>query len=155
GLQSEAGSPPVLAFERRDWERLVLFAEAGSAKMRSTASSLSVGAPAAPGLSAGAPPPTGVPSPPPTQPSLPDNPPITHKPAREPSSPSFAHWRASDPFTQGPNARVLLVDDDRDIRDVVGAMLDAVGLTVESATSAEEALERVRAESYDLVVLDW
>jgi two-component system phosphate regulon response regulator PhoB len=50
---------------------------------------------------------------------------------------------------------VLLVDDDPGIRDVVSAMLDAVGLTVEAATSAEEALERVRANSYDLVVLDW
>ena len=34
-------------------------------------------------------------------------------------------------------------------------MLDAVGLTVESATSAEEALERLRAAAYDLLVLDW
>jgi two-component system phosphate regulon response regulator PhoB len=50
---------------------------------------------------------------------------------------------------------VLLVDDDRDIRDVVGAMLDAVGLLVESATSAEEALERVRSSPFDLMVLDW
>jgi two-component system phosphate regulon response regulator PhoB len=71
------------------------------------------------------------------------------------SSPSFEHWRASDPIAAGPSARVLLVDDDRDIRDVVGAMLDAVGLLVESATSAEEALERVRRSSFDLVVLDW
>ncbi len=50
---------------------------------------------------------------------------------------------------------MLLVDDDRDIREVVGAMLDAVGLAVEGATSAEEALERVRRASFDLIVLDW
>ncbi len=70
-------------------------------------------------------------------------------------SPSFDHWRATDPFTQGPNARVLVVDDDRDIRDVVCAMRDAVGLTVDSVPSAEEALGRMRAQSFDLVVLDW
>ncbi len=69
--------------------------------------------------------------------------------------PSFAHWKKSDPIAQGPSARVLLVDDDRDIREVVGAMLDAVGLAVEGATSAEEALERVRKSAFDLIVLDW
>jgi two-component system phosphate regulon response regulator PhoB len=132
GLHRGAGARPVLAFERRDWERLVDFAEAGSMGMRAAA--------------------PVVPDDPPTRPSLPDIPPAR---PRETSTPSFAHWRASDPFTQGPNARVLLVDDDRDIREVVSAMLDAVGLTVESATSAEEALERVRASAFDLLVLDW
>ncbi len=53
------------------------------------------------------------------------------------------------------SARVLIVDDDPDIRDVVSAMLEAVGLTVLSASSAEEALERVAAEPFDLLVLDW
>ena len=95
----------------------------------------------------------------PTKPSLPADPDATLETevpeVRSSGSPSFSHWRASDPLSQGPSARVLLVDDDRDIRDVVGAMLDAVGLTVEAATSAEEALERVRAAAYDLVVLDW
>jgi two-component system phosphate regulon response regulator PhoB len=63
--------------------------------------------------------------------------------------------RAGDPLAQGPNARVLVVDDDRDIRDVVGAMLDAVGLKVDAVPSAEEALERMRSQPFDLVVLDW
>ena len=53
------------------------------------------------------------------------------------------------------SARVLLVDDDPDIRDVVGAMLEAVGLIVEPATSAEAALDRVRETHFDLLVLDW
>jgi len=130
-------APPVLAFERRDWERLVDFAEAGSMSMRAAAP-----------MASAAPP---IPPETPTQPSLPEIPAT----GRQPSRPSFDHWRRSDPFTQGPDARVLLVDDDRDIRDVVGAMLDAVGLTVESASSGEEALERVRASAYDLLVLDW
>jgi two-component system phosphate regulon response regulator PhoB len=47
------------------------------------------------------------------------------------------------------------VDDDSDIRDVVGAMLEAVGLVIEPVTSAEEALERVREKHFDLLVLDW
>jgi two-component system phosphate regulon response regulator PhoB len=132
GLHREAGAPSVLEFEMRDWERLRTFAEAGSLQAA-----------------------------PPAQCS--DRQPAAADPAQRPQSPdhgftqtpSFAHWRATDPFTQGPNARVLVVDDDRDIRDVVGAMLDAVGLTVASVPSAEEALERMRTENFDLVVLDW
>jgi two-component system phosphate regulon response regulator PhoB len=132
GLNGGPGVEHVLAFERRDWERLVDFAEAGSVAMRASE--------------------PVIPPEPITQPSLPD-PPSVPPPAA--SRPSFNHWRKSDPFSQGPNARVLLVDDDEDIREVVGAMLDAVGLTVEALASAEEALERVRATPFDLLVLDW
>jgi two-component system phosphate regulon response regulator PhoB len=170
-LQSEAGTPPVLAFERRDWERLVLFAEAGSMKMRAGAPAVPSAAPTKPSLTerlhvtspsssrmAAASPraPAASPRTPPASPRAPAA--SAREPAASPrtaSTPNFAHWRSSDPFTQGPHARVLVVDDDRDIREVVGAMLDAVGLTVESAMSAEEALERVRAASFDLLVLDW
>jgi two-component system phosphate regulon response regulator PhoB len=127
GIHREAGTPPVVAFERRDWDRLLAFADAGSATMPVAAKVAD----------------------PPTPPATP------HARSKQTSTPSFAHWRGSDPFTQGPNARILVVDDDRDIREVVAAMLDAVGLTVESATSAEEALERARKQSYDLLVLDW
>jgi len=55
----------------------------------------------------------------------------------------------------GPGARILIVDDDPDIREVVSAMLEAVSLNVVSASSAEDALERVRREQFDLAVLDW
>jgi two-component system, OmpR family, phosphate regulon response regulator PhoB len=130
GLHRGVNGEHALGFERRDWERLVDFADAGSKTMRAAAP---------------------VSSERPTQPSMKD----PSSEDRISSVPSFAHWKTSDPFTQGPAARVLLVDDDQDIREVVGAMLDAVGLTVDAATSAEEALERVRAEAFDLVVLDW
>jgi two-component system phosphate regulon response regulator PhoB len=147
GLHREAGAGSVLVFERRDWERLIAFAQAGSMRMRAATPV----------------PPSVVPPDTPTKPSLldPAAPPSSDRGSEPPtrpraaSKPSFAHWRGSDPLAQGPSARVLLVDDDRDIREVVGAMLDAVGLTIESATSAEEALERVRAGSFDLIVLDW
>jgi two-component system phosphate regulon response regulator PhoB len=141
GVQQGPDSPALLSFERRDWERLVTFAETeteteGTSKPPPASSNAT-----------------------PTQPS-PSGDVEAAISARgsvpkAAATPSFAHWRGSDPFTQGPHARILLVDDDRDIREVVGAMLDAVGLTVESSTSAEEALERVRADSYDLLVLDW
>ena len=138
GLHRGLGGDAVLSFERRDWDRLVDFAEAGSMTTQAT--------------------PVSQVSERPTQPSLtnPTQDPASSDPrAGAGSVPSFAHWRATDPFAQGPAARVLLVDDDEDIRDVVGAMLDAVGLTVDAVTSAEQALERARAETFDLVVLDW
>ncbi len=220
GLLSETGEAPLLAFERRDWERLVLFAEAGSVNLRAApvstaptsvppARSSSARVPAASASSSRMPPsssrmppsssrippsssrkppaaktrrsrapaaspPDGACAPPssakvrpgsgeadgatPTLPERGRNPgdvPSKSAAASPAKTPSFAHWRASDPLAQGPSARILVVDDDRDIREVVGAMLDAVGLTVESAMSAEEALERVRADRYDLLVLDW
>lgn len=152
GIVRDDDGSCIVAFERRDWERLEQFADAGSSHMRAAA------------------PVTPIPEEPPTTPSLLDpdpesspevssgrapTPPPPPAGAGRGSSPSFEHWRATDPIAAGPSARVLLVDDDRDIRDVVGAMLDAVGLLVESATSAEEALERVRSSSFDLIVLDW
>ena len=132
GLHRGATTPPVLVFERRDWDRLVDFGEASSLSLRTI--------PVA----------SDVPSEPPTEPCIfdPDGISSHHLEGPPSSSPCEAA------FMQGAGARVLLVDDDEDICDVVGAMLETVGLTVEATPSAEEALERVHAQSYDLVVLD-
>jgi two-component system phosphate regulon response regulator PhoB len=51
--------------------------------------------------------------------------------------------------------RILVVDDDPDIRDVVSVMLEAVGLSVEAVESSEDAEERLGHEPFDLLVLDW
>lgn len=56
---------------------------------------------------------------------------------------------------QSASAKILIVDDDPDIRDVVSTMLEAVGLVVSSVESAEDALAAVRESSFDLLVLDW
>src|SRR6185437_2774588 len=69
-----------------------------------------------------------------------------HSPAVSSAASSSAR-RASS-----PGARVLIVDDDPDIRDVVSAMLEAVGLTVVTAESGEDAIERVAREAFDLLV---
>jgi two-component system response regulator MtrA len=52
------------------------------------------------------------------------------------------------------DVRVLLVEDDRSIREVTSLGLRGAGLSVESAADGREALVRFRAEPYDLVVLD-
>ena len=51
-------------------------------------------------------------------------------------------------------ALVLIVDDEANIRELVNLYLTAAGFTVESAETGPEAVEKVRALSPDLVVLD-
>jgi two-component system response regulator GlrR len=51
-------------------------------------------------------------------------------------------------------ARVLIVDDDPDMRDLLGHWLRAEGLTVEVASSGVEALARLDVERPDLVLTD-
>jgi len=51
-------------------------------------------------------------------------------------------------------ARILVVDDDLQIRRVMRKMLAAQGYAVHDAGSGEEALEMLRRGRYDLVLLD-
>ncbi|MFJ1253508.1 response regulator [Cupriavidus sp. CuC1] len=52
------------------------------------------------------------------------------------------------------NARILLVDDDRDLRDSTRRVLSQVGAQVEEAENGQAALEKLRSVPYDLVLLD-
>ncbi|HEX4516608.1 MAG TPA: response regulator [Polyangiaceae bacterium] len=52
-------------------------------------------------------------------------------------------------------ARILLVDDDVEVREVVSAMLEAVGFAITAARSGEDGLGMLERERFDLVVLDW
>ncbi|WP_437936410.1 response regulator transcription factor [Sorangium sp. So ce341] len=56
---------------------------------------------------------------------------------------------------KGKGSRILVVDDDPQIREMLSTMLEAVELAVVAVASAEEALERVRSAPFHLVVLDW
>jgi DNA-binding NtrC family response regulator len=51
-------------------------------------------------------------------------------------------------------AKVLIVDDEKDFLDIMAERLEARGMDVSSATSAEDALEMVLKESYDAVIMD-
>jgi DNA-binding response OmpR family regulator len=51
-------------------------------------------------------------------------------------------------------ARVLIVEDDRTVAEVVTRYLEREGFTVESVADGREALERADAQLPDLVVLD-
>jgi two-component system, OmpR family, KDP operon response regulator KdpE len=52
------------------------------------------------------------------------------------------------------NGRILVVDDDPQIRRVMRATLTAHGYEVGDARSGEEGLEKLRGEGYELVLLD-
>jgi two-component system phosphate regulon response regulator PhoB len=115
-----------LAFERRDWERLRNFV------------------------------PDSTPSLPMVEPIDEEAPETTRSlppPHEEPPPVSGDTQRMSRSPVSG--AHVLVVDDDAATRDMVVAMLEAVGLIVGTAETAEDALARVGKEYYDLIVLDW
>lgn len=50
---------------------------------------------------------------------------------------------------------VLLLDDEEDIRFILGAYLNDLGLVVEEAASAREALEKMKLRFYDYVLTDF
>jgi len=52
------------------------------------------------------------------------------------------------------NAKILVVDDEPQIRRVMRATLVARGYIVSTARNGEEALEKVRQERFDLLLLD-
>jgi two-component system, OmpR family, response regulator len=52
------------------------------------------------------------------------------------------------------SGKVLVVDDDQALRDLVCQALDREGLAAEGAADGMEALERVRLGQFDLVLLD-
>ena len=51
--------------------------------------------------------------------------------------------------------RVLVVDDDEDIRELVTYRLDRAGYAVTSASGPQEALDLASANAFDLAVIDW
>lgn len=52
------------------------------------------------------------------------------------------------------NEKVLVVDDEEDVLELVRYNLDKNGYRIETATTGEEALRKARAKLHDLVILD-
>ncbi len=51
-------------------------------------------------------------------------------------------------------AKILVVDDDPDIRDVLEALLEGEGFETVLANDGEQALEAIKKENPDLMILD-
>jgi two-component system phosphate regulon response regulator PhoB len=58
-------------------------------------------------------------------------------------------------FDAERDAKLLLVDDDVEVSEVLTAMLEAVGLSIVAVRTGEDALEKLDSAGFDLVVLDW
>ena len=52
------------------------------------------------------------------------------------------------------NAKILIVDDDRDIRDSLKAILENSRYNVDTAPGVTKAMEKIKAEKPDLIILD-
>ena len=53
------------------------------------------------------------------------------------------------------NGRILIVEDERAIREMVGLALEQAGYECVEASNAHEAQEKIRSQKPDLVLLDW
>jgi DNA-binding NtrC family response regulator len=54
----------------------------------------------------------------------------------------------------GPHERILIVDDEKNVRVLYSRVLQKEGYQVECASSGSEAIEKLAAKSFDLVVTD-
>lgn len=57
-------------------------------------------------------------------------------------------------MTASPAPRVLVVDDDPDIRTIVGLNLTLAGMEIGEACNGQDALDQLAAGEWDAVVLD-
>jgi CheY-like chemotaxis protein len=60
-----------------------------------------------------------------------------------------------DLLASGYNVKILLVEDNEDIREGLTDLLESEGYSVSSSGSAEEGLARLRAEFFHLVITDY
>jgi len=52
------------------------------------------------------------------------------------------------------SGKILLVDDEKDFLDVMSERIEARGMEVTTADSAQKALEQVESEGFDAIILD-
>jgi CheY-like chemotaxis protein len=57
-------------------------------------------------------------------------------------------------ITMDPTKRVLIVDDDKDVRDILSSVLQQRGIHADCATNGREALDLIAQHPYVVVVLD-
>jgi CheY-like chemotaxis protein len=102
-------------------------------------------------------PPTPAPAPPPVLAApVPEPPPVVAAPAPEPPPAAPLPQAAPGVAPAGRSLRVLVVDDDEDIRQVVSFTLRKLPMKVEVTTAedGQDAVEKATASPPDLVVLD-
>ena len=58
------------------------------------------------------------------------------------------------PVVKEINARILVIDDDENIRNIIFDMLEYLGHTIELAAAGEEGVEKFKTREFDLVITD-
>lgn len=53
-----------------------------------------------------------------------------------------------------PPTRILLVDDEVSVLDLVRTTLETCGYAIDTAASSQEAMEKIRSSEYSMVILD-
>ncbi|HEX9965605.1 MAG TPA: PAS domain S-box protein [Allosphingosinicella sp.] len=78
-------------------------------------------------------------------------------PSASPAPEAVGEAGSDDPASRGSaaGARILIVDDDDDVRAFLAESLEGLGCTIVSAASGEQGLEALRASRPDLVLLDY
>ncbi|MGQ9630155.1 MAG: hybrid sensor histidine kinase/response regulator [bacterium] len=76
------------------------------------------------------------------------------KPSVDRTSPRNEGARRRVPLLGLPRARILVVDDEKAVLEVVGKVLSGEGCEVDVAGSGDEALKYIRENEYDLVISD-
>ena len=71
-----------------------------------------------------------------------------------PESRSSTALPPDDVILDSSKGRILVIDDEADIRESLDALLSLEGYTVELASSAHEGVARLEKSAYDLVLLD-
>jgi CheY-like chemotaxis protein len=66
-----------------------------------------------------------------------------------------AGWLTTQARDTFEGAAVLVVEDDKDIRDLFVTLLELAGYSVTSCSSAERALETLREETFEFVLTDY
>jgi DNA-binding NtrC family response regulator len=54
----------------------------------------------------------------------------------------------------GENARILIIDDDENIRKVLTTILEEEGYIIESVDTAKKAIQRTKRKAYNLALID-
>ncbi len=60
-----------------------------------------------------------------------------------------------DIFSKLRNMKILLIDDDEWIRDSLSIFFEAEGCHIVSVETAEEGLEALRLQKYDIIITDY
>jgi CheY-like chemotaxis protein len=58
-------------------------------------------------------------------------------------------------FSKLQNMKILLIDDDEWIRDSLSIFFEAEGCRIVSVETAEEGLEALRLQDYDIIITDY